>query len=586
MRKMRRKFIMLAAFLMGMLFLVGCGANEVPLSYSDGVNDDGLYDSSLFFRNELLLENADPAMLYITEGEDAGYFYIYTTGVPIRAYRTKNFADFELTGAAFVPDKAAWSLSDYWAPEVIYNPDDGLYYMYYSAKSKEPVPAGSTNQWDNLRLSVAVSDNPKGPFREFEGERTIEDRNADGSIKKEDGETVWKTETLTKADYVFDFTQGPVGQAFLQDKSIKVMPAIDASPFFDEDGELYIYFVMHQSSIQDKNEVWGIHMHDMVTPDYDSLTCLTVPGKKTPVGEDISSEPACTINEGPFMSRHTSVRKDGTSVTKYYLTFSIYGYTQPQYSVCQAVGDEPLGTFVKLEQSQGSPLHSAMELENFSGTGHHSFAEADGEIYMAYHCHIDITNPTAGRALAFDKVNWVYNEELGYDVLHSNGPSKALQPVPTSASGYKNIAPEAVVSASGLSKDSKLSLINDGILSIVSNDAKYEARFEGTAAIELTFDTVRPVAAVMVYNSRDYDYAFSSIDKIVLETETGNFYAENILFPQEYISGNTILPGGSVVIRFKELKVKKITVKISQKFEDAGADYHGIALSDIMILGK
>jgi hypothetical protein len=48
-------------------------------------------------------------------------------------------------------------------------------------------------------------------------------------------------------------------------------------------------------------------------------------------------------------------------------------------------------------------------------------------------------------------------------------------------------------------------------------------------------------------------------------------------------------PGGAAIAEFEELKVKKITIKVSEKFSDIGDmddSMAGLAISDIQILGK
>ena len=47
-------------------------------------------------------------------------------------------------------------------------------------------------------------------------------------------------------------------------------------------------------------------------------------------------------------------------------------------------------------------------------------------------------------------------------------------------------------------------------------------------------------------------------------------------------------PGGAAIAECKEIKVKKITFKISEKLKKdvSDADYAGIAISEIAVLGK
>lgn len=53
------------------------------LSKMDNVSTG--YNSSLFYVNTLEFQIADPSVIYVTEGEDAGYFYAYGTSDEIAA---------------------------------------------------------------------------------------------------------------------------------------------------------------------------------------------------------------------------------------------------------------------------------------------------------------------------------------------------------------------------------------------------------------------------------------------------------------------------------------------------------------------
>ena len=52
-----------------------------------------------------------------------------------------------------------WGRADYWAPEVVFH--NGIYYMFYSARWREN---------NSLRIGVATSEKPSGPFAEAIGE--------------------------------------------------------------------------------------------------------------------------------------------------------------------------------------------------------------------------------------------------------------------------------------------------------------------------------------------------------------------------------------------------------------------------------
>ena len=547
---------------------VGCNAGGgIPdgaqaLSCSTGINaDTGLYDNSLFYRNDLdFLDAPDPGAIY----ED-GYFYVVVTGAPFKCWRTNNFANWEYMGFVFQPSDDAWSYGNYWAPEIIKNPAGDGYYLYYSASAKElPQGAADATMYERMHIGVAYSENVYGPYEEC--------RDAEGN-------TIY-----------FDFLESPAVQAQLEGKSAKIFATIDAHPFFDGE-DLYLYFVQQDDRNTSGNAIWGVKMKSFTEPDYSTAKQLTEPRLTSLGGSVIDTEDGNTVNEAPCMTKHTTIKENGDSVTKYYLTFSNYGYTDRRYSVATAVADSPLGDFVKLDSSHGQPMHGiAPDFDHMSGTGHHSFVQAGDELFILYHAHTDREHGSTTRALAADRVVWTYDEELGYDILHSNGPTYSLQPVPAVTSGYSNIAADATVTATNITAGES-ALLTDGIVAIQTfdDDTELHVSADGTS-ITLEFETERTVRAVMVYNSREIWLAFSKIDSIVLEGEQGSYYIRDLAFPSAYYWDDLSLmrPGGAAVAEFGEIPVRKITINISQKLipDVQNENFADIAISDIVILGK
>ena len=116
---MKKKYtaMLIAGLCAAVIALCGCSGSSKPLAYGTGIDAEGKYDNTLFYRNDMILgESPDPGAFY---NEADGYVYIYPTGAPIRAYRTKDFANWEYMGYVFDPDVDAWSYTHYWAPEVI-----------------------------------------------------------------------------------------------------------------------------------------------------------------------------------------------------------------------------------------------------------------------------------------------------------------------------------------------------------------------------------------------------------------------------------------------------------------------------------
>ena len=91
-------------------------------------------------KNNLTVKIADPTIIYITEGKDAGWYYAYGTSDligcrGIQGWRSKNLSDWELVGIVLRPDfENGWADRNFWAPEVIYDEEEKLYYMFYTAR--------------------------------------------------------------------------------------------------------------------------------------------------------------------------------------------------------------------------------------------------------------------------------------------------------------------------------------------------------------------------------------------------------------------------------------------------------------------
>lgn len=94
----------------------GCGEKkaEAALAYNDGINEDGSYDTDLYYRNDLLLNHAaDPDVLWVPEERDetwGGYYYLYTTNVyyNIIVMRSKDLSNWEKVGMALDFDGSQW----------------------------------------------------------------------------------------------------------------------------------------------------------------------------------------------------------------------------------------------------------------------------------------------------------------------------------------------------------------------------------------------------------------------------------------------------------------------------------------------
>ena len=108
--------------------------------------------SQTCFTNDLgVTDIGDPFVLKVAPDE----YYMYCTSAPTTGYYCWKSSDLVHWGdkkMCYVRKPDSWCTDCFWAPEVVAR--DGKYYMYYTAKNRN----------DSLRIGLAVSDAPDGPF--------------------------------------------------------------------------------------------------------------------------------------------------------------------------------------------------------------------------------------------------------------------------------------------------------------------------------------------------------------------------------------------------------------------------------------
>lgn len=588
----------------------GCGGydlKEVELPHYSYAEDGRLdnYNSKLFYRNDYDVPMGDPTTVYIEEGEYAGWFYSTgtTSGNSFDIFRSKDFINWEVGGAGFIPAMDNFGKNSFWAPQLIYDKDavwadynvrsnagesgKGLYFLFYSARTDD----FTEKYWKaTTYLGVAVSKDPGGPYTEYTG------------VNK-------NNDYLTSADPVFDLRNIDPETGINLDENAepgqelykKGRGFIDACPYIDPvTGDKYLYMVRTRKT-DDANEIWGVKMKDWVSPDYNTVTRLTSFGYTTTDRDEAYALTGYSmkIDEGPFC-----YYKDGV----YYMTFSVGSTDDKLYPVMQATGESPLGPFTKVQPRDGGAVCSPAVDWDIHSSGHHSFFEVKDELWIVYHSYEILGADGKGaRAQSFERVQF-YTNAKGQTLMHANGPTKVIQPLPEAVSGYKNVAPLAEVKATGAAKGSSAAYLNDALIPMhadeLMNDNIPEFEAKGNTEIKLSFSDYVTVRAIMIYNSLDYTKIFSEIDRIEFSYknaagETGIAYIENLGFnleanmvPLDYLlteeemediddSWFTMRAGGAAVAEFNELSVNEIKIKIKK-----GKDKNGLNVADIVVLGK
>ncbi len=616
---MRRSFqsvwkIAGASAVAAVLFLTGCGEPAVTMyevPSCQGQIEEGQtqsdFDEELFYRNDKKAGCPDPFVLNNTERD--GYYYLYGTEGAMFCYRSANLMDWEPVGNALdtmhfdeagqATEECRTTWQDVWAPEVIYDEDTGLYYMFFSATPQEDntVAAGGKVEAGTPRyvLYVAVSESPSKGFHliDFTNPESCGEENVHTYDRNAYPHYYAKYMYLEPDVYSeFSVSTGGSGGSGLGGYA----GAIDPHPYVDEDGQKYLYWVDNVG----QNGICVAKMENWLKPDLSTMTKLTYTTyytmedyEKARAGETVELVPyensGNVINEGPTMIKHND---------KYYLTLSVNNYSDNSYQVCQAVADSPMGPFRKLRSEENGLLISgqAAGSQEISGTGHHCLITAGDQLLMLYHRHDDFVTGGSSRNPAIDEIKWVTIKDTDgndLDVMYANGPTCTVQPKIEAFSDYRNIADEATVSGT---EDAKY--LTDGLLSIYKyGDPEFmeyvkETRFSENTTFTFAFDTARSVRAVMVYNSKLENEMFRNISRIEFVCEEDGAevlrYIDNVAFGKEGYKVNDYdgsvfycVPGASAYAEFEELKVKslKITVEVPEGQETVG-------ISEIRILGK
>lgn len=710
-------------------------AEGLELPYYDGNAADHSYNGELFYRNDERLEGADPGAMYVSAEEirdsyrkrlnaakaaggtafdEEGWiaengteeewvnefgnrFYIaltgglttesaafYQTPGAFPMYSSQNLVDWESCGAvgngyAMVigtDPETDWTLGNYWAPEMIRDPESGKFFLYACATCKdgnddtEYLPAspetspdgsawnsatiGGNMDYNSFYITIAIADKPNGPYVLVSNENYYDEliaRNEDGSrimdeqgnVIGTDGEVLTQTnadgELLNRNGHMIRQNTPPVNfgkyvpqikedysRAWLHDTGI--WPVIDTSPMMTADGELYLYFSQHVSTLNDANVVWGMKMKDMITPDYATMSKVAEPGvayieKLDPSKTALDEGGIYNFKDSEYYLTHRDEQKpqapnyeasvnEGASVIehngKYYLTYSPIGLGDRGYSVMQAIGDDPLGPFVKYPDI--NPVIGINETNDYmAGTGHHDFVQAGNELFSVYHAFFNPVNNRIdgtfiGRAIACDRILFKYNEELGFDVLYGNGPTYSVQPLPECYTGYTNVAKTAEITATNCDKSS-LPFLTDGLFTVQSFTWEEEFKAEGSTTITLKWDTPKEIRAVMIYNSAQIEYAFSCIDLLQFDVSEKPAWWSGEFFGKAYIAdlkpndayvamdeaagAYFMRQGGSAVAEFDAIKVTQLSITISRKYADSDENIEniaGICVSEIYVMGK
>lgn len=644
---MRAICAVLALLLLASVCLTGCeqtGKKVYELSsYTGEEKDSGgklVYNTSLFYSNSLQQGYPDPQILDDTER--SGYFYLYGTS-NFQTMRSRDLAAWEYVKVVldFSNEKIQDVINtDRWAPEVIYDAETKLYYMFFSAtpnqgREKDQIEQSGGDVDGSLTkycMYVATSESPEGPFNLVDfsnasscGEGNLHSFNTDNNIEltKEQAESgkyafvenegkyyeaafrqyyapycLFSPDELSK---LFYNNKVGSGGSYNEKPTARFFQTIDPHPFVDPvSGKKYLYFKAENNAAWNINV--GVEMENWLKPKWETAKYITadhfytIADWENGADDTVSYEYGGVCNEGAHMMYHED--KNGKGL--YYFAFSVNDYSTSDYQVGIAVADSPLGDFRKLREDEGGLVlcSSTTDSDSISGAGHNSFVTIGDQQFIAYHRHIDYSHPSGARYTAVDELKWITVQDFNgndMEVPYVNGPTDSLQPLPEKISGYKNVAPQATVTCSDSNADA--AYVTDGLLSVhKSADEMFmeyvrETKISKTSDFEFTFDKGTSVRAIMVYNSAMRKEIFLNIPQIELTLADGSVRViQNVKFDTELycrMGGENnqdvlyVLSGAAAFAEFYDIEVQKIkiTVEVPQGQEQVG-------ISEIKILGK
>jgi beta-xylosidase len=338
-----------------LLIVAGCQATDpVPTAVIESTAEsEPEAAAGPTFQNPVILRDfPDPGIILV---EDT--YYAYSTNaagrnVPVAS--STDLLNWTFLGDAMpaLPSWARLGGSFIWAPEVI--EIDGRYLLYFTARDREA---------DRQCIGVAISDQLEGRFRD--------DSDAALVCQVEEG------------------------------------GSIDASPFRDADGTLYLYWKNDGNCC---NQATYIYVQQLSTD-----------------GLSLVGEPTRLIRNQRAWERHlieapTMWLQDG----RYYLFFSANDYGSPDYAVGYAVCETAVGP---CQDAPENPILSSV-LQGPTpviGPGHQTIVRGPGgDLWLAYHAWQVTSAGTRGSArfMWLDRLVW----EEGKPVIL--GPTTEPQPAP------------------------------------------------------------------------------------------------------------------------------------------------------------
>lgn len=279
-----------------------------------------------------------------------GTYYCYATSRArgFCVWRSDDLVHWSEPAVCMQADDNHWGFECFWAPEVVYH--NGRFVMHYTARRRSD---------RSLRLGVAVSDRPEGPFVDVYGRP------------------------------MFD-----LGYA-----------AIDGS-VFSHGGKHYLYYSRDCSENYvdgvKSSQVYCVELDDTLTRAVGENRLMTTPERPW---ERLSMDIAHLWNEGPCVIEHEG---------RFIMNYSANHYASNRYAICIAVADDPMGPWIK--QDAANPVLCSRE--GLFGAGHNAFFRAkDGSLMTSFHVQTNPEKPSGNRRTVIGRVHFEMRDGVVYQYI-------------------------------------------------------------------------------------------------------------------------------------------------------------------------
>jgi GH43 family beta-xylosidase len=293
-------------------------------------------------------------------------YFLYHTGETsgrrgVSVHRSADLVEWEFQGFALEAAETGWAWSDLWAPEVVY--ERGTFYMYVSATRRRP--GRRRSRWDEgasddrgRHVGVARSTSPLGPF-------------------------VWDDVPLVDSW------------------------SIDAHPFRDDDGALWLFYNTRNelTCYPDGTPGTAIVADRLLAPD--QLQLRPRPTVSPSQRWEGNREGDFYWNEAPYVLKRRGV---------YHLMYSGGHFRDETYGIGLARSPSAFGPWTKLPEN---PIVAGTT--EIAGPGHHSFVFGPDAAsrYAVYHGYVP---GDSGRKVHLDRMRWVGDRPFVIGPTHDEQP--------------------------------------------------------------------------------------------------------------------------------------------------------------------